>query len=68
MANPSATNLSVDSGATIGGVQIHVGSGVPTLSSAKGSLYINTAGTTTSNRAYVNTDGGTTWTNFTTAA
>lgn len=68
MANPSGTNLSVESGMTVGGVQILVGSGAPTMSAAKGSLYIRTDGSSTSTRMYVNTNGSTTWTNFTTAA
>jgi hypothetical protein len=46
---------------------IFFGSGAPTLSAAQGSLYIRSDGTTTNNRAYVNTDGGTTWTAITTA-
>lgn len=50
------------------GVGIYTGSGAPTLSAAKGSLYLNTAGSTTSDRAYINTNGGTTWTALTTAA
>lgn len=44
------------------------GSGAPTVSAAKGSLYLRSDGTTTNNRMYVNTDGGTTWTAVTTAA
>lgn len=44
------------------------GSGAPTLSAAKGSLYLRSNGTTTNDRAYINTDGGTTWTALTTAA
>jgi hypothetical protein len=47
---------------------IYYGNTVPTFSAAKGSLYSNTAATTTTTRLYVNTDGGTTWTNLTTAA
>jgi hypothetical protein len=47
---------------------IYVGSGAPTLSAAKGSLYLRSDGTTTNNRAYINTDGSTTWTALTTAA
>jgi len=44
------------------------GSGAPTLSAAQGSLYLRSDGTTTNNRAYINADGGTTWTALTTAA
>lgn len=43
------------------------GSGVPSLSAPQGSLYMRTDGTTTNDRAYINTDGGTTWTSVTTA-
>lgn len=48
---------------------IYVGAGPPTgLSAGKGSLYTNTTATTTTTRLYVNTDGGTTWANFTASA
>lgn len=47
---------------------VFFGSGAPTLSAAKGSLYLRSDGTTTNNRAYINTDGGTTWTAITTVA
>jgi len=44
------------------------GAGAPTLSAAKGTLYTRTDATTTTTRLYVNTDGGTTWANFTSSA
>jgi hypothetical protein len=47
---------------------VFFGSGVPTLSAAKGSLYLRTDGTTTNDRMYVNTNGSTTWTAVTTVA
>lgn len=47
---------------------VFFGSGAPTLAAAKGSLYLRSDGTTTNNRAYINTDGSTTWTALTTAA
>ena len=53
---------------TVGGVQILVGAGAPTMSAAKGSLYLNTTGSSTSTRVYVNTNGSTTWTAVTTVA
>jgi len=53
---------------TVQGVQLYAGSGAPTFSAVKGSIYVNTAGSTTNDRAYINTDGATTWTAFTTAA
>ena len=47
---------------------IYFGSGAPTVSAAQGSLYLRTDGSSTSTRAYINTDGATTWTAITTAA
>lgn len=44
------------------------GTGAPTFAAAKGSLYSRTDATTTTTRLYINTDGATTWTTFTTAA
>lgn len=53
---------------TTAGFGIYYGSGAPTVSAGKGSLYLRSDGSSTSTRSYVNTDGGTTWTNHTTAA
>lgn len=47
---------------------VFFGSGAPTLSAAKGSLYLRSDGSGTTDRAYINTDGGTTWTAITTVA
>ena len=47
---------------------VFFGSGVPTLTAAKGSLYLRTDGSTTNDRMYVNTNGITTWTAVITAA
>jgi hypothetical protein len=47
---------------------VFFGSGAPTLSAAKGSLYLRTDGSTTNDRMYVNTNGTTTWTAVITAA
>jgi len=47
---------------------IFFGSGVPTLSAAKGSLYLRSDGAGVSTRAYINTNGSTTWTAITTVA
>jgi hypothetical protein len=44
------------------------GTGVPTVVAPKGSLYLRSDGTSTSTRAYINTDGSTAWTAITTAA
>ena len=46
---------------------VFFGAGVPSLSAAQGSLYINTTGSSTTTRLYVNTNGSTGWTSVTTA-
>lgn len=69
MANPSATNPAVDQ-ITVGGALISTGSGAPSFTAAKGSLYVrtDTGASTTATRLYVNTTGSTVWTSITTAA
>lgn len=57
VATPAATQASVCAG-----------TGAPTFSATKGTLYVNLTGSSTSTRLYVNTNGSTTWTNFTSAA
>jgi hypothetical protein len=47
---------------------VFMGSGAPTFAAGKGSLYLRSDGSSTSTRAYINTDGSTTWTNLVTAA
>lgn len=47
---------------------LYAGAGAPTLSAAQGSLYLRTDGSSTSTRAYINSDGGTTWVAVTTAS
>lgn len=47
---------------------IYSGTGAPSFTAAKGSLYLRLDGSSTSTRAYINTNGATTWTNLTTAA
>jgi hypothetical protein len=77
----SPGNLTADSATApvAGGVQsiqigstagfgIYFGSGAPTITAAQGSLYLRTDGSSTSTRAYINTNGATTWTAITTAA
>lgn len=61
----AGAGLLVSSTANFG---VFFGSGAPSLSAAKGSLYLRSDGSSTSSRAYVNTDGSTTWTAITTAA
>ena len=47
--------------------KVLVGSGVPSMTAAKGTLYMRTDGSSTSTRAYINTDGAAAWTAVTTA-
>lgn len=61
----AGSGLLVSSTANYG---VFFGSGAPTLSAAKGSLYLRSDGSTTNDRAYINTNGTTTWTALTTAA
>lgn len=59
----SSTNASLG----VGGVTITAGAGAPTASAAQGSLYLRKDGSSTSTRLYVNTNGSTGWTDFTSA-
>lgn len=52
---------------TTSGFGIYYGSGAPTVSAAQGSIYIRSDGSSTATRLYVNTNGSTGWTNFTSA-
>lgn len=47
---------------------VFYGSGAPSLSAGQGSLYLRSDGTGVADRAYVNTNGSTTWTAITTIA
>ena len=64
-AGGSLSGVLVSSAGNFG---VFVGSGAPTISALKGSLYLRSDGTGVADRAYVNTDGGTTWTAITTIA
>lgn len=68
MAVSSATNAVFAGKVTIQAITVEAGAGAPAHTAKKGSLYSRTDGSSTSTRIYVNTDGGTTWTNVTTAA
>lgn len=65
---PAAGGMAAFLASSTAGLGIYVGSGAPTVSAAKGSLYLRTDGSGTGDRAYINTDGSTTWTALTTAA
>jgi len=65
---PAAGGMAAFLASSTAGLGIYVGSGAPTVSAAKGSLYLRTDGSGTGDRAYINTNGSTTWTALTTAA
>lgn len=67
-ATTAGGNLSGGVQVGAAGIGIYSGSGAPTIAAAKGSLYLRTDGSTTNDRAYINTNGSTTWTALTTAA
>lgn len=50
------------------GFGLYLGSGAPTITAAKGSLYLRSDGSSSSTRLYVNSDGATTWVAVTTAS
>lgn len=70
----AAAGGKAESGIMFGSIAVGVftGTGAPTFSAMNGSIYVNSAATTTTTRIYVNNSGsgtaGTTWTNLTTAA
>ena len=53
---------------TANSMGVYFGSGAPTISAAQGSLYLRSDGSSTSTRAYVNTNGTTGWAAITTAS
>ena len=64
-AGGAAAFVGTNTAASMG---IYFGSGAPTISAAQGSLYLRSDGSSTSTRAYVNTNGTTGWAAITTAS
>ena len=50
------------------GINLIAGTGTPTATAKKGTLYIQTDASTTTSRLWINTDGAATWTYFTSNA
>lgn len=50
------------------GINFIAASGTPTLSAKKGTIYIKTNASSTTDRLWINTNGGTTWAYVTTSA
>ncbi len=67
MRGNDLTVTTVSVGTDVAPVTISAGAGVPSFSSTKGSLYINTTGSSSSTRLYVN-NGTTNWVAVTTAS
>jgi len=67
-AIPAGGNTGMSLRFSTSSIGIFAGSGAPSVSAAKGSLYLRTDGSTTNDRAYINTNGATTWTAITTVA
>lgn len=65
---PAAGGMAAFLASSTAGLGIYVGSGAPTISAAQGSLYLRTDGSSTSTRAYINTNGTTGWAAITTAS
>ena len=63
--NQMGANLDMNSFSILNGTQS--GTGAPTGSAAKGTLYVRTDGSSSSTRLYINTNGSTGWTNIVTA-
>jgi hypothetical protein len=49
-------------------IVVSTATAAPTVAASKGTLALNLTGVGTSSRAFINTDGSTTWTAVTTAA
>jgi len=65
---PAAGGMSAIQISSTAGLGIYVGSGLPTVSAAQGSLYIRTDGSSGTTRMYINTNGSTGWTAVNTVA
>ena len=65
---PAAGGMSAIQISSTAGLGIYVGSGLPTVSAAQGSLYIRTDGSSGTTRMYINTNGTTGWTAVNTVA
>lgn len=66
----NSTNGTFANSVTVGSANIVSGAGDPngTVTATKGSLYLNLTGSGVADRAWINTNGGTVWTNLITAA
>lgn len=63
-----STGLAFLQGSSTANLGFYVGTGTPSFSAAQGSLYLNTTAATTTSRLWINTNGTTGWTFFTSNA
>lgn len=68
LQSPAAKGVIVSNGTQAPGIFVGTGSPSGSLTAPQGSFYMNVAGSSTSTRAYINTDGSTAWTAITTAS
>ena len=70
LVTPANVPVATLNGISVTGVYVISGTGNPngTVTAPQGSLYLNTTGNTTSSRAFINSDSGTTWIAITTAS
>lgn len=67
-ALPANGSAAIFIGLTSNGIGIYAGSGAPNITAPKGSFYLRSDGSGVGDRAYINTNGSTTWTAITTVA
>lgn len=64
----SSAGFAITNGTQTARILVGTGSPIGSITAPKGSLFLNVAGSGVADRLYVNTDAGTTWTNFVSAA
>jgi hypothetical protein len=62
--NTQSGSYELSSVLALNGTTISTGAGAPSFTAPRGSMYLNTTASTANTRAYINTTGSTTWTNF----
>ncbi len=68
MQTPAAKGITISNGTQAPGIYVGTGSPNGSLTAAQGSIFLNVAGSSSSTRMYVNSNGTTGWVAFTTAS